>query len=584
MERTNLMDKPSKTTFTPWGPFAQPPNLLILMTDQQRTAQHMPDGWVKNNLPNLWALHQGGVSFPNAMTNTTACSPSRATLWTSTYPPLNGVMAVSDTLNLPQDVVTNPNASPLPLATLGQVLATLNYQIAYKGKWHLTKTFQKGLSPIQQFQLASLLAEDDANMASIYGFPGWTSPDFGTYMDTYPNPICLSQSGIDTLGGGFGGNDARITNGTSYTVLAQTNSLGDPTSEIVIVENAVQYLQNYTSDGTNPFCLIVSLLNPHDIFVSPFLYKEAGYSNPDGNGNEPWQVPPFTDIQLPPNYTLSQDQRDAKPPAQWTWQDTAFGTTKLSDDQALDYLRFYAYLETLTDAMLGEVMSAMSPDVVANTLVVRLSDHGEMGMSQGGMREKEENAYNETLFVPMIFSNPGLPQGASCPGLAGLIDVVPTLAEICGITDLNTRLAVQGRSLAGAILNGDSGETYHRFLFTTDDNTAHAIPIRCLIEDHHHHAKYAVYYDKTTADGNPNGSSSNWQCELYHFSSDHTARDSEMTNQIPANGLITFEKASTDWAQWTWREMHEHLTQAMHQTMTKPDNWPPAPPPPPHKD
>jgi arylsulfatase A-like enzyme len=113
------MNKSTATTFTPWGPFAPPSNLLILMTAQQRTAQHMPDGWVRDNLPNLWALHQAGVSFPNAMTNTTACSPSRATLWTSTYPPLNGVMAVSDTLNLPQDVVTKPKACPLPLATLG---------------------------------------------------------------------------------------------------------------------------------------------------------------------------------------------------------------------------------------------------------------------------------------------------------------------------------------------------------------------------------------------------------------------------------------------------------------------------------
>lgn len=582
------MNKPIMTTFTPWGPFAQPPNLLILMTDQQRTAQHMPGGWVRDNLPNLWVLHQSGVSFPNAMTNTTACSPSRATLWTSTYPPLNGVMAVGGNLNLPQDVVTKPKATPLPLATLGQVLATLapsgfNYQIAYKGKWHLTNTFQKGLSPIQQYQLVSLLAEDDVNMAGIYGFPGWTSPDFGTYMDTSPEPKSLSQPGINTLGGGFGGNDARITNGTSYTELTETNSLGEPISEIVMVENAVQYLQNYTSDASNPFCLIVSLLNPHDIFVSPFLYEEAGYSNPDGNGNEPWQVAPFTDIQLPPNYTLSQDQLDNKPPAQWTWQDNAFGATPLSEDQALDYLRFYAYLETLTDAMLGEVMAAMSPDVAANTLVVRLSDHGEMGMSQGGMREKEENAYNETLLVPMIFSNPGLPQGASCPGLAGLIDVVPTLAEICGITDLSTTYGVQGQSLAGAILNGDSGETYHRFLFTTDDTTYQAIPIRCLIEDQHYHAKYAVYYDKT-ANGNPNGYSSNWQCELYHFSSDHTARDSEMTNQVPANGLITFEKASTPWAQLTWHEMHKHLTEAMDQTMTKPDNWPPPPPPPSSSD
>lgn len=318
------------------------------------------------------------MSFPNAMTNSTACSPSRATLWTSTYPTLNGVTLVGATLNLPQNTVTGPGASSLPLATLGQVLATfapsgINYQIAYKGKWHLTSDFASGLSASQQEKEVSTLAGNDADMVSTYGYPGWTSPDFGNYMDT-----SLSQSGINTLAGGLGGNDARITSGTSYTSVD---------GETTTVENAVQFLNNYAPnpEGTNPFCLVVSLLNPHDVFVSPFLYEQAGYSNPDKNGNQPWQVPPFTEIQLPGNYTLTADQLAAKPAAQWTWQTSFFGKTPLTEEQALDYLRFYAYLETLSDAMLGEVMAAMSTNVATNTLVVRLADHGEMAMSQGGI-------------------------------------------------------------------------------------------------------------------------------------------------------------------------------------------------------
>lgn len=47
------MEKPSTTTFTPWGPLAQPPNLLILMTDQQRTAQHMPLAGLIDVVPTL---------------------------------------------------------------------------------------------------------------------------------------------------------------------------------------------------------------------------------------------------------------------------------------------------------------------------------------------------------------------------------------------------------------------------------------------------------------------------------------------------------------------------------------------------
>ena len=89
-----------------WGPFKQVPNLLILLTDQQRTAQHLPAGWVQQNLPNLWSLMQGGVTFPNAMTNTTACSPARATLWTSTFPMINGVNSVGQTLVMKDTLTT----------------------------------------------------------------------------------------------------------------------------------------------------------------------------------------------------------------------------------------------------------------------------------------------------------------------------------------------------------------------------------------------------------------------------------------------------------------------------------------------
>src|SRR4029079_17277350 len=82
------------------------------------------------------------------------------------------------------------------------------------------------------------------------------------------------------------------------------------------------------------------------------------------------------------------------------------------------------------EALLEEVMSEMTGAMAASTLIVRLADHGEMAMSQGGMIEKEHQAYNETLLVPMVFSHPGLPQAAVCTGLAGLIDVLPTLAEV----------------------------------------------------------------------------------------------------------------------------------------------------------
>src|ERR1700742_3544139 len=88
----------------------------------------------------------------------------------------------------------------------------------------------------------------------------------------------------------------------------------------------------------------------------------------------------------------------------------------------------------------------------------------------------------------MIFSNPKLPQAADCTGLAGLIDVLPTLVEVCGLT-IPAGLQLQGTSLANAILAGSAGTTYNPFLFATNDDQ---VIIRALIDDGTYNAKYVV--------------------------------------------------------------------------------------------
>lgn len=544
-----------------WGPFTQAPNLLILLTDQQRTAQHLPAGWVQRNLPNLWSLMRGGVTFPNAMTNTTACSPARGTLWTSTFPMINGVESVGQTLVMKDTLTT------LGLALARYAPEGVTYNIAYKGKWHLDGGFESGKTlEFQRTQGRAKQTSDNQTMEETYGFPGWTSQDFGTTMDPeldgwQTGPVTVPAADVNTMGGGGGGNDQRVATGLSY-VTGGT------------VEGARQWLAAQAGNPpNNPFCLVVSLLNPHDIFVSPAGYASAGYppieSGPNA-GKFPWQVAPFTEItNLPASYDLPADVLSNKPSMQndyrWTpARDCAEQAQRRA--AALDYLRFYAYLQTLSEALIGQVMAEMTKEMLANTLIVRLADHGEMGMSQGGMIEKEHQAYNETLLVPMVFSNPGLPQAAVCTGLAGLIDVLPTLAEVCGLTIPST-IQVQGTSLAPAILAGSAGNTYNPLLFASNDG---GVMIRALIDDGAYNAKYVV-----SSDG------AGWQCELYDFAYDPGAGDPwppEIVNQIPVDGLRNGAHASTPALQATWNAMHAALTSAMAATQTTPPGWPAAPP------
>jgi len=58
------------------------PNLIVLMTDQERHHMHWPRGWAEANLPGLQRLKRHRLYFNRAYTAVTHCSPSRALMQT----------------------------------------------------------------------------------------------------------------------------------------------------------------------------------------------------------------------------------------------------------------------------------------------------------------------------------------------------------------------------------------------------------------------------------------------------------------------------------------------------------------------
>ena len=69
------------------------PNLLLILTDQQRQPRHWPEDpeWLEALVPTDVELSRTGVTFTEACTASCMCSPSRASLFTSKYPAEHGV-------------------------------------------------------------------------------------------------------------------------------------------------------------------------------------------------------------------------------------------------------------------------------------------------------------------------------------------------------------------------------------------------------------------------------------------------------------------------------------------------------------
>ncbi len=130
---------------------------------------------------------------------------------------------------------------------------------------------------------------------------------------------------------------------------------------------------------------------------------------------------------------------------------------------------------------------------------MRFSDHGELGLAHGGLRQKAFNVYEESIRVPLIISNPRLvPTGRACPEPASLLDLLPTVADLLGI---DPSPGLRGTSLAPLVRDADAPPVQNDVLFTFDDMHAGSglvreilpgIPgrVRCIRERRFKYARY----------------------------------------------------------------------------------------------
>ena len=396
-------------------------NILIFMTDQERKPQWFPRGWEEKYLPNTQRLKQDGLTFENAFCAATMCTPSRTTLFTGMFPVQH---QSKDTLTLDMEQSPVEHQLDPTLPNMATCLKEAGYDVIYKGKWHLSKGVQ-GADP-------GVTIPDDI---SRYGFDGWDPPDAG--MNTDPTQF----------GGGFADNDGRY------------------------IDDAIAFLQGRVGKPSpRPFCLIVSLVNPHDVLAYPKPDKFLGGGYPPD-----WLTPTDPPIALPPSVGENLLENN-KPLAQEQYKIASAGLGILaSDDKKLNYLNFYGNLMTLVDSQLGELLAvfdqggAAGQQLLRDTIIIRTSDHGEMAMCHGGLRQKPFVVYEEAMRVPLIWSNAELFGGrGSTQALVSHVDLLPTLCSLVGVPDWRAK-GFQGVDYSSILLNPSAPPVQDYVLFTFDD-------------------------------------------------------------------------------------------------------------------
>ena len=119
-------------------------------------------------------------------------------------------------------------------------------------------------------------------------------------------------------------------------------------------------------------------------------------------------------------------------------------TGPLPDAQIAELRHGYLACVSFLDAQVGRVVAELDRlGLAANTIVVFWSDHG-FHLGEHDLWGKTSN-YELDTRVPLLVAAPGVSQsGGRAPGLVELLDLYPTLAELCG---LPASAGVEGRSL-----------------------------------------------------------------------------------------------------------------------------------------
>jgi arylsulfatase A-like enzyme len=135
------------------------------------------------------------------------------------------------------------------------------------------------------------------------------------------------------------------------------------------------------------------------------------------------------------------------------------------------YLNFYGNLMRSSDNYLVEVLNKLeAKGLYEDTLIIRTSDHGEMGLSHGGLRQKNFNFYEESLKVPLVYSNPKMfSRPETSDALVSHVDLLPTLASLAEAPK-SARRNWQGVDYSDIVLNPGKGKEPQDYVaFTYDD-------------------------------------------------------------------------------------------------------------------
>ena len=364
------------------------PNILVLMTDQQRHDALCCSGNDEIRTPNLDALAASGVRFSQAVTPTPVCVAARMSFITGH--------------RVSQTHWVGNNAIPGPIPELPTMMGTLlnaGYWTQGIGKMHF-RGRHYGLQHLQTME---------------EGVDHYIDDDYIRY---------LRANGVRT----------RFPKGFRDLLMMQPQTCGIPVEHHMntwVADQSVEFLQEHVRHRTEqPFFLWSSWISPHPPFAPCEPYDSI--YDPGKMGLPHYADRPIED--LPPGLLNQRGRLDG---------------SHRDPDRIRRVRALYNGLVSHVDDGVGQILAELENLGIAdNTVVLFVSDHGEM-LGDHGIGQKF-CPYEHSVRIPFLLCWPGRTDaGRVSNDLVSLLDVYPTILDELGIPYSTDHPPLTGTSLLG---------------------------------------------------------------------------------------------------------------------------------------
>jgi arylsulfatase A-like enzyme len=365
------------------------PNILFLLTDDQRqgTIHSMANDVI--HTPNLDSLVEGGTAFTRAYIPGGSCPavsmPSRAMLHTGRS--LFHLEGSGETI-------------PPHHALLGQTLGQAGYHRYGIGKWHNgTESYARSFDDGAEIFFGGM--DDHWNVPACRFDPS------GAY--NHRHPVVRDPYRSNEV-------EQRICDHIVF---------GKHSSEL-FGDAATEFLRSYRAEA--PFFLYVSFMAPHDPRTMPERFLRI--YDPEK-------------IAEPENF-LPRHPFDL---GRLRVRDELLTGFPRSPSEIRRHIREYYAMISHLDFEIGKILDELEKsDRSEETIIVLAGDNG-LALGQHGLMGKQ-NCYDHSVHVPLVLKGPGVRNGEQLDDFVYLMDIFPTLCELAGIP---IPPSVEGVSFAGAL-------------------------------------------------------------------------------------------------------------------------------------